>query len=110
MQADRVSRRVWYNKRMAEIKAIFHKCEPPETGYWAEVPSLPGCVSEGATLEECKAMIRDAAEGWLESAWELAMRESAGPCCFRRSSPTEGPCSGGEARAYFSHLISPGSA
>lgn len=60
---------------MAEIKAIFHKCEPPETGYWAEVPSLPGCVSEGATLEECKAMIRDAAEGWLESAWELAMRD-----------------------------------
>ena len=59
---------------MSDIKAIFHKCEPPETGYWAEVPSLPGCVSEGATLEECKAMIRDAAEGWLESAWELAMR------------------------------------
>ena len=66
---------VWYNAGMAEIKAIFHKCEPPETGYWAEVPSLPGCVSEGATLEECKAMIRDAAEGWLESAWELAMRD-----------------------------------
>ena len=63
--------KLWYNKVMAEIKAIFHKCEPPETGYWAEVPSLPGCVSEGATLEECKAMIRDAAEGWLESAWEL---------------------------------------
>ena len=59
---------------MSGIKAIFHKCEPPETGYWAEVPSLPGCVSEGETLEECKAMIRDAAEGWLETAWELAMR------------------------------------
>ena len=59
---------------MAEIKAIFHKCEPPETGYWAEVPSLPGCVSEGATLEECKAMIRDAAEGWLETAWMMAMK------------------------------------
>ena len=56
---------------MSEIKAMFHKCEPPETGYWAEVPSLPGCVSEGATLEECKAMIRDAAEGWLESAWMM---------------------------------------
>ena len=59
---------------MPELKAIFHKCEPPETGYWAEVPSLPGCVSEGETLEECKAMIRDAAEGWLETAWMMAMQ------------------------------------
>lgn len=55
------------------IKAIIHKCEPPETGYWAEVPSLPGCVTEGETLEECRAMIRDAVEGWFESAWSLAM-------------------------------------
>ena len=64
---------------MSELKAIFHKCEPPETGYWAEVPSLPGCVSEGETLEECKAMIRDAAEGWLETAWMMAMQGRENP-------------------------------
>lgn len=58
---------------MNGIKVVIHKCEAPETGYWAEAPSLPGCVSEGETLDECRAMIRDAVEGWLESAWILAM-------------------------------------
>lgn len=59
------------SKHLSGIKVLFHKCEPPETGYWAEVPSLPGCVSEGKTLEECKLMIRDAADGWLETARKL---------------------------------------
>jgi predicted RNase H-like HicB family nuclease len=36
------------------------------TGYWAEVPSLPGCVSQGDTLEELKANIREAIAGCLE--------------------------------------------
>ena len=58
---------------MSELKAIFHKCEPPETGYWAEVPSLPGCVTEGETLEEVRAMIQDAVSAWFASAWDLAM-------------------------------------
>ena len=59
------------SKHLSGIKVLFHKCESPETGYWAEVPSLPGCVSEGKTLEECKLMIRDAADGWLETARKL---------------------------------------
>ena len=59
---------------MQDIKAIIHKCEPPETGYWAEVPALPGCVTQGETLEEVRAMISDAANGWFQCAWELAMR------------------------------------
>ncbi|MCE9524464.1 MAG: type II toxin-antitoxin system HicB family antitoxin [Planctomycetales bacterium] len=37
-----------------------------EGGFWANVPALPGCVSEGETLEETLANIREAAEGWLE--------------------------------------------
>jgi predicted RNase H-like HicB family nuclease len=37
-------------------------------GYWAEVPSLPGCVSSGDTCEEALANIREAAEGWLPAA------------------------------------------
>ncbi len=43
-----------------KVKVIFHKAE--EGGYWAEVPMLPGCVSEGETLEETKANIRPISE------------------------------------------------
>ena len=53
---------------MSELKAIIHKCAAPETGYWAEVPSLPGCVTQGETLEEVSAMLQDAVFGWPASA------------------------------------------
>lgn len=53
---------------MQDIKAIIHKCEPPETGYWAEVPALPGCVTQGETLDEVRAMIADAVNGWFQCA------------------------------------------
>jgi predicted RNase H-like HicB family nuclease len=59
---------------MDGLKAIIHKCNAPETGYWAEVPSLPGCVTQGETLEEVRAMIQDAVAAWLASAWQLSMR------------------------------------
>jgi predicted RNase H-like HicB family nuclease len=49
-----------------KLKALIHPAE--EGGYWAEIPSLPGCVSEGDSLDEVKASIREAAEGWLEVA------------------------------------------
>lgn len=60
--------------REYNIKAVIHKCRAPETGYWAEVPSLPGCVTQGETLEEVREMISDAVRGWLQCAWELSMK------------------------------------
>ena len=40
--------------------------ERDETGYYvAEVPALPGCLSQGRTLAEAKANIREAIVGWL---------------------------------------------
>jgi predicted RNase H-like HicB family nuclease len=36
-----------------------------EGGFWAEVPALPGCVSQGETVEEVRANVREAIEGWL---------------------------------------------
>ena len=51
-----------------KLKVLIHPAE--EGGYWAGVPSLPGCVSEGDSLDEIKANIREAAEGWLEVAEE----------------------------------------
>jgi len=43
---------------------IVHEAE--ESGYWAEVPELPGCASQGETLDELEANIREAIEGVLE--------------------------------------------
>ena len=38
-----------------------------EGGYVATCPALPGLVTEGDTLEEARAMVRDAIRGYLES-------------------------------------------
>ncbi|MCC5664699.1 type II toxin-antitoxin system HicB family antitoxin [Nostoc sp. CHAB 5784] len=49
-----------------KIRAIIHPAE--EGGYWAEVPALPGCITEGDTIEEVMTNLKDAIEGWLEVA------------------------------------------
>ena len=46
-----------------KIKAIVHAAE--EGGYWAEVPAIPGCATEGDTIEELKRNLREAIEGCL---------------------------------------------
>jgi len=46
-----------------KVKVIVHKAD--EGRYWAEVPGLPGCFSQGETLEETENNIRDAIEGYL---------------------------------------------
>ena len=58
-----------------KIKAVIHPAA--EGGFWAEVPALRGCYSEGDTLEETLANIREAAEGWLEVAAEQT--QATGP-------------------------------
>ena len=41
--------------------------EKDEAGYFvAEVPALPGCLSQGKTYEEAISNIKEAIEGWLE--------------------------------------------
>jgi predicted RNase H-like HicB family nuclease len=41
--------------------------EQDEAGYYvAEVPALPGCLSQGKTSEQAIANIKEAIEGWLE--------------------------------------------
>ncbi len=41
--------------------------EQDEDGYYvAEVPALPGCLSQGKTHEEAIANVKEAIEGWLE--------------------------------------------
>ena len=49
-----------------KIKAIIHPAE--EGGFWAEVPALPGCITEGDSLDEVINNLEDAIQGWLEVA------------------------------------------
>lgn len=46
-----------------KLKVHIHKAE--EGGYWAEVPSIPGCVTQGETFEELLQNIYEAVEGCL---------------------------------------------
>jgi predicted RNase H-like HicB family nuclease len=48
------------------LKAIIHEAE--EGGFWAEVPALPGCFTQGETLPELEANLREAIQGWLLAA------------------------------------------
>jgi predicted RNase H-like HicB family nuclease len=50
------------------LAVVVHPAE--EGGFWAEVPSLRGCVSEGDSLDEVVANIREAARAWLDAAAE----------------------------------------
>jgi len=46
-----------------KLKIIVHNAE--EGGYWAEVPAIPGCATQGDTWEELLANIYEAVEGCL---------------------------------------------
>jgi predicted RNase H-like HicB family nuclease len=46
-----------------KIHAIVHKAE--EGGYWAEVPAIPGCATQGETMEELRSNLHEAIEGCL---------------------------------------------
>lgn len=46
-----------------KIKVIVHEAE--EGGYWAEVPSIPGCATQGETFEELLKNLYEAVEGCL---------------------------------------------
>lgn len=41
-----------------------------EGGYFAEIPDLPGCMTQGETLDEVFAMIEDARRAWITASYE----------------------------------------
>lgn len=53
----------WVHHLCMNLKAIIHDAE--EGGFWAEVPALPGCVTQGDSMEEVTANLREAIDGWL---------------------------------------------
>lgn len=46
-----------------KIKVIVHEAE--EGGYWAEVPAIPGCATQGDSFEELLQNLYEAIEGCL---------------------------------------------
>jgi len=57
-----------------KVKVVVHEAE--EGGYWAEVPAIPGCATQGETLDELLENIREAIEGCLSV--EVEMPETTG--------------------------------
>lgn len=55
-----------------EYTVILHPAE--EGGYWIEVPALPGCYSQGETVEEAMVNVREAIESHL-----MALKEESQP-------------------------------
>lgn len=51
-----------------EYTIIIHPAE--EGGYWAEIPALPGCYSQGETLDEVMLNIREAMEAHIKALKE----------------------------------------
>jgi len=46
-----------------KVKVVVHEAE--EGGYWAEVPAIPGCATQGDTFEELLQNLYEAVEGCL---------------------------------------------
>jgi len=46
-----------------KLKVVIHEAE--EGGYWAEVPAIPGCATQGESFEELLENIYEAVEGCL---------------------------------------------
>lgn len=46
-----------------KIKIVVHKAE--EGGFWAEVPAIPGCATQGDSMDELMQNLREAIEGCL---------------------------------------------
>jgi predicted RNase H-like HicB family nuclease len=46
-----------------KLKVVIHEAE--EGGLWAEVPSIPGCVTQGDSFDELLSNIYEAVEGCL---------------------------------------------
>jgi predicted RNase H-like HicB family nuclease len=46
-----------------KIKVVVHEAE--EGGFWGEVPAIPGCASQGETMDELLRNLQEAIEGCL---------------------------------------------
>ena len=57
-----------------KIRIVVHEAE--EEGFWAEVPAIPGCATQGDSMDEPMQNLREAIEGCLSI--EVAAPEPGG--------------------------------
>src|SRR5260370_521551 len=62
---------------VAVVLTAIVRPEPDAGGYSASIPALPGCHTQGETLDEVRANLREAAEGWLAVAHDDAIARGA---------------------------------
>ncbi len=60
-----------------KLKVVGHDAE--EGGYWAEVPAIPGCATEGETFEELLKNLYEAVEGCLSIDIEPSKKTAKDP-------------------------------
>jgi predicted RNase H-like HicB family nuclease len=53
-----------------KVKVVVHEAE--EGGFWAEVPAIPGCATQGDTFQELLTNLYEAVEGCLSVDVESA--------------------------------------
>lgn len=58
-----VDERDWNQVNDMKLKVVVHEAE--EGGYWAEVPAIPGCATQGETFDELLSNLYEAVEGCL---------------------------------------------
>ena len=46
-----------------KVKVVVHEAE--EGGFWAEVPAIPGCATQGDTFQELLVNLYETVEGCL---------------------------------------------
>jgi len=59
-----------------KLKVVIHQAE--EGGYWAEVPAIPGCATQGETFEELLQNLYEAVEGCLAVDVEQPKTDAGG--------------------------------
>lgn len=59
-----------------KLRVIVHEAE--EGGYWAEVPSIPGCATQGESFEDLLQNLYEAVEACLSVPTEPTPPESGG--------------------------------
>jgi predicted RNase H-like HicB family nuclease len=62
---------------VAVVLTAIVRPEPNAGGYSASIPALPGCHTQGETLDEVRANLREAAEGWLAVAHDEGVAHEA---------------------------------
>ena len=53
-----------------QLEYLLNIIADPDGGYVVLFPDLPGCITQGDTLEEAVYMAEDARIGWIETEYE----------------------------------------